>query len=119
MPNSLFFDEDYNSHVAYRWQEANTWLHEADVIIFVGTSFSVGVTTTAVDLAQRYGKKMYIFNTRQESAAPKNAQHVLGAAEDTLPELVRALYAKPPLQMRSRLWWGFAANSRPSYISAA
>lgn len=41
---ALFFDEKYNSHPYYQWDRAIRWLERAHTIVFVGTSFSVGIT---------------------------------------------------------------------------
>ena len=44
LPQTLLFDEDYESHTFYQWKKAERWLSEADGFVFVGTSFSVTVT---------------------------------------------------------------------------
>jgi hypothetical protein len=42
---ALFFDENYDSHRFYRAYEASKWMKGSAAIVFVGTSFSVGITT--------------------------------------------------------------------------
>lgn len=41
---ALLFDEKYSSHPFFQWERAMRWLERADAIVFVGTSFSVGIT---------------------------------------------------------------------------
>lgn len=47
-PHALFFDETYDSHADYRWEEVRRALDRTHLTLFVGTSFSVGVTDLAV-----------------------------------------------------------------------
>ncbi|HEY1099098.1 MAG TPA: Sir2 family NAD-dependent protein deacetylase, partial [Myxococcota bacterium] len=54
-PLVLLFDEYYDSQPFYRARDARDWLNDADVIAFVGTSFSVGITAMAVHAAQASG----------------------------------------------------------------
>lgn len=51
-PLVLLFDEYYDSQPFYRTRDAQRWLRDADVVAFVGTSFSVGITAMAVEAAQ-------------------------------------------------------------------
>ncbi|EGG18058.1 NAD(+)-dependent deacetylase [Cavenderia fasciculata] len=48
LPQSLLFDEEYKSHNFYRWDDASNWMDKADVVVFVGTSFSVGITDEVI-----------------------------------------------------------------------
>ena len=41
---ALLFDEEYESHSYYQYRKARRWLGDAKAIVFVGTSFAVGVT---------------------------------------------------------------------------
>lgn len=45
----LWFDEFYNEHQDYQFERALAAMNRADLILFVGTSFSVGVTAAALD----------------------------------------------------------------------
>ncbi len=47
----LFFDEMYDEHADYRFDEVQRAADEAALMIFVGTSFSVGVTELLVHAA--------------------------------------------------------------------
>jgi len=103
LPQSLLFDEDYDSHSFYRCNMADQWLKESDIFVFVGTSFSVGITQKALELAEQHGKKIYNFNLYKEDAVAQNPniKHIEGAAEDSLPELMNNLQL---LVSRRRIW---------------
>jgi NAD-dependent SIR2 family protein deacetylase len=66
LPQSLLFDELYESHSHYSWDKCLNWMEEADVFIFIGTSFSVGVTAEAIDIAKNGKKIVFNFNLTEE-----------------------------------------------------
>ncbi|KAH7826546.1 putative NAD-dependent deacytelase Sir2 [Monocercomonoides exilis] len=111
MPLSLFFDETYCSHSYYNWETAARWMVDCDIMVFVGTSFSVGITQTALEIAMAYQKQVYSFNLFEEEIDVtfplQNLYHVVGKAEFTLPQLHRyimhplTLYAVTPSLYRS------------------
>jgi len=96
--------------------------------MFVGTSFSVGVTEKALSIAQEYDKKVYSFNLhaeRRDGTAAferrirkvfKNEclscamffsdypwiRHILGPSEKTLPTLA---YEMQHYHSKPRLWF--------------
>lgn len=88
MPLALFFDEMYASHRAFRYDDALHWLDECDSIVFVGTSFSVGITAQA---AQRRWAKLYNFNIHAERGAPARSQLIQGSCEETLPAVLASV----------------------------
>ncbi|KAF2073829.1 hypothetical protein CYY_004856 [Polysphondylium violaceum] len=104
LPQSLLFDEDYSSHNFYRWNEAMQWISNADVFIFVGTSFSVGVTEEILYQAQSLGKKMYNFNLFKEDKI-HGMKHILGPSEITLPLLERQLISQTFKKTGKRKIW--------------
>ncbi|GIQ84528.1 sirtuin family protein [Kipferlia bialata] len=91
MPLSLFFDEDYSSHVAFKWGTVHRWLGQSSVLVFVGTSFSVGVTSDAIGASHHDEKVIYNFNIVPEDTHPKSFmfRHIIGPSEETLPLLVK------------------------------
>jgi NAD-dependent SIR2 family protein deacetylase len=93
-PLVLLFDEMYDSHVAYQMHKARRALNDADVVVFVGTSFSVGITDYAVRAAA-YADAMLV-NVNIESAAgmPVKFVDVLGPSEVTLPDLAKRVHAR-------------------------
>lgn len=48
-PHVLWFDEHYHEHVDYQFERAIRAFRRADLLLFVGTSFSVGITAAALD----------------------------------------------------------------------
>ena len=48
-PFVLLFDEMYTE--VYRFSEAESWMHSAEKIVFIGTSFSVNITSIALRIA--------------------------------------------------------------------
>lgn len=87
-PLVLLFDEMYDSHPAYRAREARQWLHDADVVIFVGTSFSVGITALALQTAVQ--NRTTVVNVNVEAIDELGFVNVLGPSEETLPALADA-----------------------------
>jgi NAD-dependent SIR2 family protein deacetylase len=60
LPMALFFDECYQTHRFFRYNQAISWLSNADAVVFVGTSLSVGITHQALTLSRG---KTFFFNT--------------------------------------------------------
>lgn len=58
-PHVLWFDESYHEHVAYGIEQAIFEAHQADLVLFVGTSFSVGITYFIEELAQQNNTPMW------------------------------------------------------------
>ncbi|KAF0984492.1 hypothetical protein FDP41_000391 [Naegleria fowleri] len=59
LPQALLFDEKYESHDFYQWQKAMEWIGDCDLIVFVGTSFSVGVTAECLSIVQEQNKSFH------------------------------------------------------------
>eukprot|EP01118_Nematostelium_gracile_P010628 TRINITY_DN3692_c0_g1_i1.p1 TRINITY_DN3692_c0_g1~~TRINITY_DN3692_c0_g1_i1.p1 ORF type:complete len:293 (+),score=66.22 TRINITY_DN3692_c0_g1_i1:96-974(+) len=106
MPQSLLFDEEYESHAFYKAVQGHTWFKEYDIYVFVGTSFSVGITNSALKAAKRWNKLVFNFNLFEETGhhqkINQHIAHVLGPAEQTLPLLVEKIYRKGS---KPRLWY--------------
>eukprot|EP01089_Gocevia_fonbrunei_P020091 TRINITY_DN7353_c0_g1_i1.p1 TRINITY_DN7353_c0_g1~~TRINITY_DN7353_c0_g1_i1.p1 ORF type:complete len:297 (-),score=37.99 TRINITY_DN7353_c0_g1_i1:133-1023(-) len=115
LPQALLFDEDYTSHSFYQWDKVREWTESSDVIIFVGTSFSVGITEYVLRIARENNKPVFNFNLYKEDLLQNSSEgqglkmhHVVGSADVTLPQLYSAIYnyneaAKSPT--RRRLWY--------------
>ena len=54
-PHVLWFDEVYVEHFDYRFDDAVKRFEKADLVVFVGTSFSVRITEMAMDGARMLG----------------------------------------------------------------
>ena len=89
-PQALLFDEGYHSHDYYEFQKMEEWLAEAEVIVFVGTSFAVRLPEATLDHARSTGIPVYNFNTIDmlEPSSSLNASNIRGKAEVTLPLLL-------------------------------
>jgi len=90
LPQSLLFDEKYESHSFYQWDLAQQWFEDCDVFIFIGTSFSVGVTYEALSVAEKEKKTVYNFNLTEDTFETE-AYNILGRSEETLPMLYNAM----------------------------
>ena len=92
MPLTLLFDEHYSAHTFFRNETICDWLDRAETIVFVGTSFSVGVTSAALHTAATWGAEVYSFNTEVQKPPPSSNMttqliNVTGPCELTLPIL--------------------------------
>lgn len=85
-PLVLLFDEMYDSHPVFQMRKARRALNDADIIVFVGTSFSVGITDYAVR-AGRYANAMLV-NVNVEPMEDPHWVNLTGPAEVILPLLV-------------------------------
>jgi NAD-dependent deacetylase len=78
----LWFDESYTDHADYQFQRVMSAFARADLLLFVGTSFSVGITAAALDAP---APKWSI--DAGDGEAPDGVRLVRGAQEVLLPEL--------------------------------
>ncbi|MGB5162758.1 MAG: Sir2 family NAD-dependent protein deacetylase [Thermoanaerobaculia bacterium] len=90
----LFFDEYYGEHQDYKFSEAEEVAQTADLMLFIGTSFSVGIT----DIFLRAGilKRIPIFSIDpggNRSSPWPDLQILPSPAEELLPEVCRRLHA--------------------------
>jgi NAD-dependent deacetylase len=85
-PLVLLFDEHYDSHEAFQAWRGKKALNDADVLVFVGTSFSVGITSYAVRCADVSGA--LTINVNVEPAPFPKMVNLLGGAEVLLPQLL-------------------------------
>lgn len=90
MPQALLFDEDYTDHEFYQFDRLQEWLEEAEVVVFVGTSFAVTLTTLAMDEARDRHLPIFNFNIDGEDRSKPTLDwsNIEGPAEVRLPELV-------------------------------
>jgi NAD-dependent deacetylase len=88
----LWFDEYYDSHLDYQWPRVLETAVNAEAVLFVGTSFSVGVTDLLLHSALERGAP--VFSIDPASPAPSSAVVSLRVrAEDMLPALCARLGA--------------------------
>ena len=65
-PHILLFDEYYTE--LYQYEKAIRWLLEADTIIFIGTSNSVGFTASALQIGISKQKKVIVVDPNPSSS---------------------------------------------------
>ena len=91
----LFFDEMYDEHVDYRFSEVLQSAEQAELMIFVGTSFSVGVTELLVGAAARRGvPRLSIDPGAVRQPRWTGIETLAAPAEELLPEVCRQLGAR-------------------------
>ncbi len=108
-PLVLLFDEHYESHPFFASARAFEALHQAQVVIFVGTSFAVGATELALEVTHR--RRVPTFNVNIDSFDAVDPLHwrydqvvdVRGRAEEILPRVSTQLAPIP-----KRRWWSRA-----------
>lgn len=89
--HALFFDEYYDGHADYRWSEVQRDLERMALALFVGTSFSVGVTELALRSAL-FGKvPSYSVDPLGGADEHPWVTGLPAAAEELLPEVCRRL----------------------------
>ena len=87
MPMTLLFDELYSSHSFFRKKTFQEWLDRADVVVFVGTSFSVNVTLEVLRVAALWDTEVFNFNV--EPKRGYGIRNITGPSEVLLPELAK------------------------------
>ena len=100
MPLTLLFDEHYASHSFFKNDVVCDWLDRAETLVFVGTSFSVGITSAALQSAMTWGSDVYSFNVEAQNPPGVSAVNPLlnatGPCELTLPMLAHECHADRP-----------------------
>ncbi|MEM9554348.1 MAG: Sir2 family NAD-dependent protein deacetylase [Acidobacteriota bacterium] len=86
----LWFDEYYAAHDDFQWQRTRDAADTVDFVLFVGTSFAVGVTEVFLQSALWRG--VPVWSIDPAGLAPYPGMHVVPArAEEALPEIAAAL----------------------------
>jgi len=86
----LWFDEYYQGHDDYGWERVCAAAEEAELVVFAGTSLSVGVTDMLARSA--HARRVPVFLI--DPAATEPARAIAAGAETALPMLVRMLTAR-------------------------
>jgi NAD-dependent deacetylase len=90
----LWFDETYDSHQDYQWARVLEAAATADAVLFVGTSFSVGVTDLVLTSALRRGCPVWSIDPAATAPAV-DVRSLRAPAEELLPETCASLGAQP------------------------
>ena len=90
-PQALLFDEGYHSHDFYEFRKMEEWLADAEVIVFIGTSFAVRLPEVTLEHARARKIPVYNFNAYDllKPTSILDAYNIKGRAEETLPLLVQ------------------------------
>lgn len=87
----LFFDEYYLEHLDYRFAEAEELADEASIVLFVGTSFSVGITDLYLRAGHRRGIPMLAIDPNASLTQSPGLQNLTAPAEELLPAVCSLL----------------------------
>ena len=105
-PHLLWFDERYDAHEGYRFEEALRSLEGADLFLFVGTSFAVGITANALYHAEDLGAAVWAVDPSPMRDDPelRQVEWLAEPSEVALPAIVGALGSQPspPAQTTAR-----------------
>jgi NAD-dependent SIR2 family protein deacetylase len=85
----LWFDEYYDSHRDYQWPRVLEAAAGCDAVLFVGTSFSVGVTDLILGAA--LDRRVPVLSVDPSTSATAGVVALRGRAEDLLPGVARAV----------------------------
>ncbi len=91
-PHVLFFDEYYTEHDDYRYVEVERAARDAELMLFVGTSFAVGVTSLLLEAGAERSVPMFSIDpagSRAPAFVP--VQGLAAAAEALLPAVAAGL----------------------------
>ncbi len=89
-PHVLWFDEYYTEHAEYGYASAIGAASQVGVLIFAGTSFSVGITASLLEIAHDRGIPTWNLDPAGEKPAPF-VQTIAERSEEALPALVAML----------------------------
>jgi NAD-dependent deacetylase len=93
-PHVLWFDEYYTSHADYQWHFVDAAAERIRLLLCVGTSLAVGVTSFLQAAAARAGVPVFLVDPGERPhEAHRSIVHIRAKAEDLLPEMCRALQA--------------------------
>ena len=87
----LWFDEHYQEHADYGIERVLGAAAEAGLVLFAGTSFSVGITDILLDVASRTGATVLSVDPAPPPTSPAGVRVLRAAAEELLPATVALL----------------------------
>lgn len=88
----LWFDEYYTGHGDYEIDRVLRGAKTASTVVFIGTSFAVGVTDMILERALARGRSIFALDPTAR-APHARVQHVVARAEEALPALCERLGA--------------------------
>jgi NAD-dependent deacetylase len=91
-PHVLWFDEMYTEHESYQFEHVALTAKRARLVVFIGTSFSVGITALVTEKGLKNGAQLFSIDPSGVTPTPR-IRAVAEPAEAVLPRLVAALGA--------------------------
>ena len=73
MPQALLFDESYHDHTYYQYELVEEWIQNASVIVLVGTSCTVQLTTQTLKYALHNSIPIYNMNIHKLPVQPQRS----------------------------------------------
>ena len=89
----LWFDENYQGHADYQWERVMLAATQAELVVFLGTSLSVGVTDLIVRAAAFRGVQVVSVDPGRGPDPGYPVEHVKAKAEEILPDVCRRIGA--------------------------
>jgi len=87
----LWFDEYYDEHESYQWQRVINASETMDAVLFVGTSFAVGVTDLFLRSAMARHLPVWSIDPAEDRSPHAGVRSLAAQGEVLLPELVARL----------------------------
>ncbi|HXT49791.1 MAG TPA: Sir2 family NAD-dependent protein deacetylase [Thermoanaerobaculia bacterium] len=91
----LWFDETYDEHADYQIERVIAAAEGAAVVLFAGTSFSVGITDLLLNTAWRNGAETFAIDPSPPLRPTPGVRFLRATAEDLLPAVAAALAGSP------------------------
>ncbi|MBK7863598.1 MAG: RNA polymerase subunit sigma [Archangiaceae bacterium] len=85
----LWFDEYYTGHESYQWERVVDAASRAELVVFVGTSFAVGVTELVLSSARE--RRVPVWSIDPAGRPQPYVQLLAEPSEEALPALVKSL----------------------------
>jgi len=89
----LWFDEYYDEHKSYQWQRVLNASETMDGVLFVGTSFAVGVTDLFLRAALSRRLPAWSIDPAEDRSPHPGIRSLIARGEDLLPQVVERLQA--------------------------
>ena len=83
----LWFDETYDEHADYQIHRVVDAAEGAELVLFAGTSFSVGITDLLLDVARRNGAAAFAVDPAPPPRPTPGVRFLRAAAEELLPAI--------------------------------
>jgi NAD-dependent deacetylase len=90
-PHILWFDEMYTEHDDFQWERVVRATERAALVLFLGTSLSVGVTELALQAARKRGARVIVVDPAPPEQLPGGVTTIAAKVEELLPAVMERL----------------------------